>query len=75
MKKTTFPPLAGSVICFKIKMRAEVRRKGEKVKNTSARGFELLHTPAAHKSSLRENIIFSILIKVSARPDFVSNFP
>lgn len=40
MKKMTFPPLKGGIICFKLKMRAEARRKGEKVKNTSARGFE-----------------------------------
>lgn len=39
MKKTTFPPLKGGIICFKIKMRAEARRKGEKVEKTSARGF------------------------------------
>jgi hypothetical protein len=32
MKKITFPPLKSGVICFKMKMRAEARRKGEKVK-------------------------------------------
>jgi hypothetical protein len=55
-------------------MRAEARRKGEKVKNTSARGFEFIHTPCVHKSSLRKKYLFPITIKNAAGPDFVSFF-
>ena len=51
-------------------MRAEARRKGEKVKNTSARGFELFHTPPVHKSSLRKIIFILNFVKNYCQPGF-----
>lgn len=60
MKKMTFPPLKGSVICFKIKMRAEARRKGEKVKKPQ---------PVALSNTIR-----LLLIKVHSGKLFYSQF-
>jgi hypothetical protein len=74
MKKITFPPLKSGIICSKIKMRAEARRKGEKVKKPQPVALSISIRRLLIKVRFGKIFLLSISIKITAGPDFVSNF-